>query len=437
MTTGSASNSANFSVGLPVGIGFVALALLVGGVGLWSVTANLAGAVIIRGEIAIEAGVQAVQHPEGGVVSDLQVRNGDQVQAGQVLLRLDDTFLQSERSLIQRQLSELSSRMARLRAERDGSKAVRFSKELERLAANDAAVQEVLDRQQNLFGARTQLLSQQSDQLVEKRRQKHLEIRGARAQLKALRAQRTLMTEEISNLQRLFEKGLAPSARILAMQRELVRTEGEVGRLEAAIARFRGQVVSIEIELSRLVTQSGERTLSELADLTLRHSEVSEQQLKIDQKISRMTVRAPVSGIIHKSQVSATRSIVEPTRPMMYVIPQDRPLFVVGRIAPVRVDQVIPGQMASLRFTALDGRSTPELAGVVTTVSADVFIDDVTGAPYYRVEIQPASGETSRLNAYRILPGMPVEVLISTGERNAFSYIVKPVSDYLARAWRA
>lgn len=437
MTTGPASNSANFSVGFPACIGFVALALFFGGLGLWSVTADLAGAVIIRGEIAINADVQAVQHPEGGMVSELRVHNGDRVQAGQVLLRLDDTFLQSERSLIERQLSELSARMSRLHAERSGFKAVRFSKDLMRLAAADPTVQGILDRQQNLFVARTLLLSQQSDQLVERRRQKYLEIDGTRAQLKALRTQSGLMTEEISNLQKLFEKGLAPSTRILSMQRELVRTEGEVGRLEAAVARVRGQVVSIDIELSRLATQSGEATISELADLALRHSEVSKQQLSIDERISRMTVRAPVSGIIHRSQVSATRSIVQPARPMMYVIPQDRPLFVAGRVAPERVDQVMPGRMASLRFTALDGRSTPELAGVVTAVSADVFIDEVTGATYYRVEIQPKFGEMSKLDAFRMRPGMPVEVLINTGDRSAFSYFAKPVSDFLARAWRA
>ena len=437
MAERSASNHPKYSVALPVGVGFLALILLFGGVGLWSVTANLAGAVILRGEIAIDADIQTVQHPDGGVVGDLRVRDGDLVQAGQILLLFDDTFLKSELSLIQRQLAELSARMSRLQAERDGSDKVRFNMELVRLAASDTALRKILDNQQNLFDARKLLLSQQSSQLIEKRGQKHSEIRGTQAQLSALRTQRALMEEEISNLQQLFERGLAPSTRILSLLREKARTEGEIGALEAGIARFRGQLGSINIELLQLTAQSREKAIAALADLTLRYNEIAKQELNTKVRINRTVVRAPVSGVIHRSQVSAKGAVVQPALQMMYVIPQDRPFYAIGRISPDRVDQVVRGQNADLRFTALNSQVTPEVAGFVTSVSADIIAGDTTGASYYRVEIQPVPGEMSKLNAYRMLPGMPVEILIKTGDRTAFSYLAKPVYDYMARAWRA
>lgn len=436
MTNPTPANRRYRRATLPLVVGFSALLLLIGGLGVWSVYTRLAGAVVASGLIEVESNRQVIQHPDGGVVGEILSKNGETVEAGQTLIRFDDTLLRSELAIIDGQLSELSARKARLVAERDGAAEIRFDDPLLELAALDDEVREQVDGQQNLFEARRASAEQETEQLGEQILQNKAEISGAEAQLDALHIQMDLFGNELRDQQILLEKGLAQSVRVSALQRERADLLGNIGGLEANIARIKGQIAALNIEILRLGTSRREEAITTLRDLQYRQIELAERKLGLVERLDRLGVRAPVSGVVYGSAVFAVRSVVQAGAPIMYVIPQDQPLVIAGRIEPIHIDQVYLGQPAGLRFSAFEQRVTPELTGHVTAVSADAFTDEVTGQTYYRVEVLPDEGEMAKLGDNTVLPGMPVEIFIKTDERTPLSYLTKPLTDYFSRAMR-
>ena len=426
----------NWSIRAPVLLGMSALIVLVGGLGLWSVEARISGAVIAPGMIAVESNRQVVQHPEGGVVGAILARDGDVVEAGEVVMRFDDTLLRSELAIVEGQLDEIRTRRARLAAERDGRDAVTFPAELLARAAERPGLAEQIEGQRNLFRARLESMARESEQLAEQRKQTENAIAGIRAQLEGLRKQQELIASELRDSEALLEKGLVQLSRVSSLRREEARLLGEIGKLEADIARSRGQISALTIEELKLGTSRREDAIATLRDLQAREIELAERMLSLRERLTRMEVRTPVGGIVHDSRVFALQSVVQPAEPIMYVVPQDRPLIVSTRVAPVHIDQVHAGQSAQLRFTAFDQRWTPEVRGEVTRISADAMIDEVTGASYYRVEMRPADGETGKLNGQALIPGMPVEAYIRTADRSPLAYLTKPLTDYFRRAMR-
>ncbi|MEP1930177.1 MAG: HlyD family type I secretion periplasmic adaptor subunit, partial [Roseibium sp.] len=421
---------------LPLVVGFSALLLLVGGLGFWSIHTKLAGAVVAAGLIEVESNRQVIQHPDGGVVGDILSKNGESVLAGQTLIRFDDTLLRSELVILDGQLAELSARRARLIAERDGASEIRFDDALLVRAARDADVMEQVDGQQNLFEARRSSAAQEAEQLGEQISQSRAEISGAEAQLQALQIQLDLFGTELRDQQTLLKKGLAQSVRVSALQRERADLLGGIGGLEANIARIKGEIAALNIEILRLETTRREEAIATLRDVQYQQIELAERRLGIVERLDRLDIRAPVSGVIYGSSVFAVRSVVQAGAPIMYVIPQDQPLVIVGRVDPVHIDQVYLGQPAGLRFSAFEQRVTPELSGNITTVSADALTDDVTGQTYYRVQVLPGEGEMEKLGENTVLPGMPVEIFIKTDERTPLSYLTKPLTDYFSRSMR-
>ena len=422
--------------GRPLLVGFTALAVLLGGVGLWSVQARIAGAVIASGMIEVESNRQVIQHPQGGVVGALEVRDGDTVQAGDVVLRLDDSALQSELAIVTGQLAELRARKARLEAERDEAAEVRFAPQLQQAAQADQDVAALLDGQVRLFDARRESLAQEEQLLDRQALQNGNQIKGAEAQLRATEVQHQLIEGELRDAQALLDKGLAQAARVSELQRRQAQLIGEVGQIQAQIAQLSGDTVRVDVEKLRLRVARREDAISQLRDLEGRTLELAERELALRETLSRMDVRTPVSGVIYGNRVFALQSVVSPAEPIMYVIPQDQPLIVSARIEAIHIDQVYEGQQATLRFVAFDQRSTPEVFGAVTNLSADVFIDEVTGTSYYSADIVPHPDELDKLEGQNLLPGMPVEAFIKTAERAPLSYLVKPVSDYFVKAFR-
>lgn len=420
----------------PLFVGGSALLILVGVLGVWSVQARIAGAVIASGMIQVESNRQVLQHPEGGVVGALLVKDGDQVAAGDVVLKFDDTRLVSELAIVEGQLFEILARKARLQAERDGLSALEVSEELQELAAEDPDVQALIDGQAQLFEARATSLQQSSEQILEQIAQAENQIEGASAQLAALETQEGLIETELADSLQLFEKGLAPASRVSALQREQARLLGEIGSTTASVAQLRGQIAALNIERIALTSQLREEAITALRDLQTQEVELVQQRLITKDTLSRMDVRAPVSGVVYDSRIFALQSVVSPAEPIMYIIPQDQPMVVSSRVDPIDVDQVHVGQDASLRFAALDQRMTPEIFGQVKKLSADVFVDEATGASYYQVELVPKDGEMEKLNGQILLPGMPVEAFITTAERSPLNYLSKPLTDYFARAFR-
>lgn len=417
-------------------IGFFALFVLVFGLGAWGTIANITGAVIASGMIVVEGNRQAVQHPQGGVIGEIRVNEGDKVVIGDLLVRLDDNLLRSELTIIEGQLFEILARTGRLEAERDGATEVTYDEELLALAEEYPGVFELMEGQASLFLARGESLSREREQLVERKIQVGNQVEGATAQLESLREQLALIEEELTDQKILLEKGLTQVTRVLSLQREKSRLGGQVGELIAEVARLHGQGTEIEIGILKLKTNLREQSITELRDLQYREIELRERRLSSQETLSRLEVRAPVSGIVYGRQVNTIGAVIRPADIIMYIVPQDIPLVVSSRIDAIHVDEIHIGQEATLRFSSFDQRRTPELLGYVTKISPDAFIDENTGFTYYEAEILPQEGELEKLGDLILLPGMPVESFIRTTDRTPLSYLVKPMADYFNKAFR-
>ncbi|WP_112320773.1 HlyD family type I secretion periplasmic adaptor subunit [Oceanibium sediminis] len=420
----------------PLFIGFAALVVLLLGIGLWSVSVTISGAVVTSGMIEVEGNRQAVQHISGGVVGEILVEDGDPVQAGEVLLRLDDTIERSELAIIEGQLFEILARKARLTAERDGADDVAFDAELVAVAQNRPDVASLMQGQARLFDARRETLDKQTRQLRERTLQIEQQIQGTRAQIAALSEQSALIAQELADQQSLLDRGLTQASRVLALRRESARLGGLLGELQAREAESRAQITQTEIEILQLESNLREDAITTLRDIDYREIELRERRLSTTETLLRLEVRAPVDGVVYARQVNTIGAVVQPAQVLMYVVPQEQPLVISSRIETIHIDQVRIGQEASLRFPSFDQRMTPEIMGVVTKVSADAFVDETTGAAYYTAELLPLEGEAAKLGQNQLLPGMPVEAYIRTGERTPLNYLLKPLADYFNRAFR-
>ncbi len=420
----------------PLFIGFLAVAVLLGGLGAWSVTARIAGAVVSTGVVQVQSNRQVIQHPEGGVVGAILAKDGDIVEAGDTVIRLDDTELVAELAITSGQLYEILSRAARLEAERDELDEIVFPEELLALEATDPVVQRQLSGQRRQFEASRLSLEEERDLLNEQIAQIGSRIEGIDAQLEALHLRKELVSQELANQESLLERGLSQAARVLQLRSEEASLLGEIGKLNADIAELKGQIAAIRIELVKLKTGTVRNAIATLRDLQYSEIELSERRRSLLDKLSRLDIKTPVSGIVHATRVFALRSVIQPAQSIMYVIPQDQPLVVSARIDTSSIDQIHVRQEATLRFTVFDQRNTPELFGHVSKVSPDVITDEASGNSFYVVELLPEEGELDKLEGHVLLPGMPVEVFVKTEERSPIAYLSKPLTDYFARAFR-
>ncbi|MBU2992544.1 HlyD family type I secretion periplasmic adaptor subunit [Octadecabacter sp. 1_MG-2023] len=419
----------------PLSVGVFALLILVGGFGGWAVTAQISGAVIASGLIEVDQNRQVVQHPDGGVVTDILVKEGDVIMQGDILLRLDAQDLQANLSVVEAQLFETLARSARFKAERDGAASLIFDPVLDE--GNPEVVQSLKDGQENLFTARLESVARSTEQLGNRKDQIASQIRGIVAQQDALETQLALIDEELSNQQSLLERGLAQASTVLNLQRERARLQGQVGELTASVAGARERITEIEIEILGITTTRREEAITRLRDLQFNELELRERRTTIIRQLERLDIRAPVGGIIYSLQVFGAGVVIQPADPLMFIVPQDRPLVIATQVAPTDVDVLTIGQEVSVRFSALDQRTTPELYGTVALVSADAFSDNTTNATYYRAEVQLNEGELARLpDGTTLIPGMPVEAFIRTADRTPMNYLTRPLMDYIARTFR-
>ncbi len=427
----------NFSARSYLTIGILVLVLLVGGLGGWAAFTRIAGAIVASGQIEVERNRQVVQHPDGGVVSEILVNEGDEVQAEQVLIRLDGTLLQSQLNIVENQYFELLARRGRLEAEENGLEDIDYDPDLLEAASANPEIAELVEGQNRLFEARNLSQSQEAEQLGKRRAQIANQIDGITAQQDALGTQLSLIRDELSDQTDLLNKGLAQRARVLALQREEASLAGELGELVASEAESEGRVTEIDIEILKLETSRREEATTTLRDLRYRELELFEQRQSLREQLARLDIKAPVSGIVYGMTVYAERSVIRAADPVLYIVPQDRPLIIATRVETIHIDQVYPGQHVMLRFPAFDSRTTPELEGEVTVVSADAFQDENSGASYYRAEVKLEEGEAEKLPGHvALLPGMPVEAYMRTSDRSPLAYLLKPFADYFNRAFR-
>lgn len=420
----------------PVILGVLTILVLVGGFGAWATMTTLSGAIVAYGRIEVELNRQIVQHPDGGVVSEINVIEGAQVAAGDVLIRLDGSLLQSERVIVVGQLHELTARRARLMAERDGLDALALPEALIALAATDPEVTEVIDGQTRLFFAKLETAAQTAEQLRRRIAQIQSQIDGVDAQSVAVQTQLGLIASELASQQSLLDRGLAQATTVLALEREQARLSGITGELTASRAQAEGRITEIELQISLLTSGRIEDAENELRSIGPPLMELAERQRALDERITRLDVRAPVSGVVLGLAVTTPRAVIRAADPLLYLVPQDRPLVIAAQVPPIHIDQVHVGQSVELVFSSFSSRTTPHLRGKVTVISADAFSDKTNGASYYRAEIILDDGEVAKLNGQILLPGMPVETFIQTEARTPLAYLLKPFTDYFTMAFR-
>jgi HlyD family secretion protein len=420
----------------PLITGFVTLALLVGGFGGWSLFTSIDGAIVASGQIEVDQNKQIVQHPDGGVVAEIAVKEAQAVQAGDLLIRLDGTLLQSELAIVEGQLFEALARRDRLEAERDDRPEPTTSPDLAELAKSRSEVAEQIKGQRGLFFARKESLARQSEQLGKRSSQIASQIDGIKAQTAAVTQQLDLIKQELADQKTLLAKGLAQSSRVLALEREEANLQGNMGQLIASRAESEGRATEIDLEILRLAAVRREEAITQLRDLGPQVLELAERRRALIERISRLDIRAPVSGIVLGLAVTAPRSVLRAADPVAYIVPQDRALVISVRIQPIHRDEVHVGQKVRLVFPAFSARTMPEIFGHVSTISADALIDQRTQVAYFSAELEIDSGEMAKLTTQTLIPGMPVEAFIETGSRSPMSYLLKPFTDYFSKAMR-
>lgn len=427
--------TADLSVRRPVVAGVTAALVLVLGFGLWAALTRISGAIVVQGQAGDLSDRQVVQHPDGGVVSEILVKEGDTVEPGQLLIRLDAQDLQSELAVVEGQLLEVLARRARFEAERDDAATLAFDPLL--TDTQNPVAPELMEGQERLFEARKDSESQEIEQLSRRREQIADQIDGIRAQQAATEEQIGFIEQELVDQQSLLDRGLAQAARVLALAREKADLEGQRGELIAGQAQAEGRITETDIEILRIGTTRREEAITRLRDLQFNEIELGEKRRQLLSRLDRLDIRAPVAGVIYGMQVFAPRSVIRPADAVLYIVPQDRPLVITAQILPIHIDQIHVGQEVALRFSAFDQRRTPELFGQVVQVSADAFTDQQSRASYYRAEIALNEGEIDRLPAgMTLIPGMPVEAYFGTDARTPFEYLLKPFLDYFTKAFR-
>jgi HlyD family secretion protein len=417
-------------------LGLLAVLLLLGGFGSWAAVAPISGAVIANGELEVERNRQIVQHVDGGIVEEILVSEGDRVQAGQVLLRLEGSQLRAELAIIEAQHFETLARIARLAAERDQGPAIEFPADLRETAATRAEVAELVAGQESLFAARLTTHMQRLEQLDQRQKQILSLVTGVEAQMLAVEQQLEIARGELESQERLVEGGLTTTGRMNALQREVAEKAGMLGDLMARRAEAMERVSGASLEALGLVSLRQEEAIAELRELSAVERDLRERLRAVTERMSRLEVRAPVAGVIHGLTVNTVGAVLRGAEPLMFVVPQDRPLIAATRIETNDINRVYVGQPVSLQFPAFSSRRFPALAGEVIHVSADAFLDERTRLSHYRVRIRIVDEELDAAERQRLVPGMPVIAFATTEDRSALSFLVSPLADYFRKSFR-
>ncbi len=415
--------------------GLVGVIVLAGGVGGWAATTELAGAVIGSGTLVVDSYTKKVQHPTGGVVGELNVREGARVKAGDVIVRLDETVTRANLQIVVKSLDEQAARRARLEAERDDQDWFDFPADLIGRAA-DPDVNRLIVGERKLFDLRRTARAGKKAQLNERVGQLREQIRGLEEQIQAKDRETTFIDQELLGVRDLWRKNLVQITRLTTLERDAVRLHGERGALVAAIAEARGRITEIMLQMMQIDQDLRTEVGKDLAEIRARTSELVEKRVAAEDQLKRIDIRAPQDGTVHQLALHTIGGVISAGEQIMLIIPSNDALVVEVRIPPHEIDRLSVGQPVLLRFTAFNQRTTPELDGEVSNVSADVAIDQKSTTSFYVARIAVPEAQIARLGDLRLIAGMPVEAFIQTGQRTVMSYLVKPLSDQLMRAWR-
>tara|TARA_R110001606_G_scaffold366369_1_gene521510 strand:+ start:628 stop:1887 length:1260 start_codon:yes stop_codon:yes gene_type:complete len=415
-------------------LGWSVILAVFGGLVLWSIFAPFEGAVLTSGQIAVESNQQAIQHLEGGIVREIFVQEADYVEAGQKLISLDATTADAGLQALEARLFELLGAEARLLSERDNDPSLTIRPQFSDLAKS-AAMALILRDQEALRDAREQNRSTQITILNQRMSQLSTRINGMQNEIRSKDRQMELLADEVGRFEELIARGNATVTRVLALQRDLSRLEGEKDALLSEIAATRVQIGETRSEITRLDQGYREDVLTELRDIQTQIGELSEQRIASLDRQSRLDILAPRAGRVIGIRTHTVGGVISPSEPVMYIVPENDRLVAKVRIMLSDIDQIHVGQSATLRFSAFNQESTPQVDGAVTKISADAIVDPNTGMPYYEA-IVGIPEEALGTDEIPLLPGMPVDAAVKTGSRSVLSYLVKPLTDSVARTFR-
>jgi membrane fusion protein, type I secretion system len=432
---GNEINGARYSIRRHLIVGLAVVVLLAGGLGGWASTAQISGALIAPGSIVVESSVKKVQHPTGGVVGEVRARDGDVVKAGDVVVRLDDTVTKASLAIVTKNLDGLLARAARLEAEQRGLDKIVFPKTLlDR--ADDPEVKTVLASETKLFEVRVNGRTGQKAQLRERVTQLNEEIEGLTAQEKAKDQEIALVEKELVGVRDLYEKHLVQLTRLTTLERDLARLSGERAQYIASRAQAKGKITETELQIIQVDKDLVSDVSKDLRETNDKIGEFVERKVTAEDQLRRVDIRAPQDGMVLQSTVHTVGGVITAGDAIMLIVPQADDLQVEAKVNPQDIDKLQVGQKTLLRLSAFNQRTTPELNGVVTRVSPDVTVDQRTGQAYYTIRVSMPPAEVARLGDVKLIPGMPAEAFVQTGERTLISYLIKPLSDQLMRAFR-
>ena len=424
-----------FSIKRHLLVGLSVVILLAGGLGGWASTAQISGALIAPGSIVVESNVKKVQHPTGGVVGEVRAHDGDLVKAGDIVVRLDDTVTKASLAIVTKNLDGLWARAARLEAEQRGLDKITFPAMLTD-RVSDPEVKAVMASEAKLFEVRVNGRSGQKAQLRERIVQLNEEIAGLSAQEKAKDQEIELVQKELTGVSDLYDKHLVQMSRLTTLQRDAARLSGERAQYIASRAQAKGKITETELQIIQVDKDVVSDVSKDLRETNDKIGEFVERKVTAEDQLRRVDIRAPQDGMVLQSTVHTVGGVITAGDAIMLIVPQADDLQVEAKVNPQDIDKLQVGQKTLLRLSAFNQRTTPELNGVVTRVSPDTTTDQRTGQSYYTIRVSMPAAEIARLGDVKLIPGMPVEAFVQTGDRTLLSYLIKPLNDQLMRAFR-
>lgn len=417
-----------------LGIGVIAALVL--GLGGWSATTQVDGAVISNGVVVAEGGSRKVQHPEGGIVRQILVRNNQHVEAGDLLITLDDVSVRAELEVVLSQLREGIGAQARLSAESSGDTLMRVPA----IAANwplDPKLSVVMGDQQRLRQSRKTSLESEVSRLDELIDEKGSVIDGYNAQVKAYEGQLAVVNEELTQLTTLFNKELVSNQRLNESRRSAAELQGQIANVKASITATQSSISELRMQADQVVSDFRSDALTQLQTVSATVAELMQKMIAAEARLARLEIRAPIAGTVHESAVHTVNGVISPGDTLMLIVPQEDHLMVDMRVSPMEISKLHVGQKANIRLLNFDARTTPDLTGAVDTISPDLVQDAATGVQYYSVRIDVADTELTKLpDGAALVPGMPAESFFQTGERTVWSYLMAPLEERFSKTFR-
>ena len=417
----------------PIVSGLTILLIFLVGATAWASSAKLASAIIAVGQLKVDSNRKQIQHLDGGIVNQILVSDGQSVKKGDTLVILDPVQAKSSLGIVAGALFTAELKRSRLQAERDNTEQPDFTRFLHREHEDKNSL---IDAQQSLFSIRRSVQVSQQEILHQQIENLKSQISGFESQQASTKTQIEISKDELVNLKNLKARGLVGNERLLELERNLAQLEGRAGELVSSIASAKASIDEKHLELIRVKRSFHEQVLAELQDVESEIIDLQERANAATHHLQQMVVKAPVGGLIVGLNVHTEGGVVVPGQLLMEIVPDNDALIVEGQVLPTDVDDLRVGQSARVKLSGFQQRTTPELTGMLQYVSADSMLDERSGMTYFIIRVSIAAEELAKLPSEGLIPGMPAEVFVQTGERTALEYLLQPLSDTIDRAWR-